>query len=78
MFEGELFKMNTLRRHRHRIALVLAMTPRAELYGRATGLPSAVLPYGVLPEFGQFAGADFAFRHDLGFSGGWHRLSSRY
>ena len=80
MFEGEMLKIQYLRRFRHKIALIMAMTPRVDLYSRATGIRGAVLPYGVLPDFGQFAdaGPTMAYKQDLGFSGGWHRFSTRY
>ena len=35
-------------------------------------------PYGVNPSFAKHANATIAYKYDVGFSGGWQRLSTRY
>lgn len=79
VFETLERKISLIKASRHPVALVITPSPQAAGLSSAAGFQSAFFPYAAPMEFGRYAHDRRArFNHDIGFSGGWQRLSGRY
>ena len=79
VFEAQTTKLALLRRHRARILLAVAHTPKVAMLENQSRVPTIFLPYGAAVEFGAQSGnSSVAFDFDFGFSGGHTSRNTRY
>lgn len=82
-FENLVSKLRAVQREAARFALLISASPHAAGFGAVAQVPAAFLPYAAALEFGKYhargpSAARLRFEYDLGFSGGWQKLSGRY
>ncbi|KAL1523293.1 hypothetical protein AB1Y20_018242 [Prymnesium parvum] len=79
VFEALEKKLALIRACGHRVALIVTPSPHATALGRKAGMRAAFFPYAAPLEFGRFAdGRHVRYSYEIGFSGGWQKLSGRY
>ena len=58
------------------IALMITPSPLAHQFGQSAGIRAEFFPYAAPLQFGRHAESRRVhYRHDIGFSGGWQKLS---
>ena len=61
------------------MALLITPSPLAHMFGQKAGIRAEFFPYAAPLQFGRHSNNPrTAYKYDIGFSGGWQKLSGRY